>query len=178
MPVQNQRLRVTGLPPDQAKRLVYRTRRMLADDDPKKRQPLEEGDEFEAPPSDAETYLRAGWVEPVDWTPERPRPHRATAGAKKKSEAAVNRRQSPRQQQSEPRQSQPSPSPQSSEESAQESQSRNQEQAQSQPQQLEEMTRAELLELAEKHGVELPAGYVAHGELVEALKNAGVSAEG
>jgi hypothetical protein len=173
MPINNVKLRATDFPDEFAKRLVYKTRRLLPDDDPQKRQPLREGNEFEAAPSEAEFYIKHGWAEEVEPSQAY---QAARAGAKKKSEAAVNRRQSPRQQQSDPRQSKPSPSPTSSEDSAQES--KNQDQAQSQPQQLEEMTRAELLELAEKHGVELPAGYVAHGELVEALKNAGVSGSG
>jgi hypothetical protein len=168
MPVQNQRLRVTDkLPADYAKRMVYRTRRMLAEDDPQKRQPLAEGEEFEAAPSDADFYVKAGWAEPVGWTPEQPR-RRATAAKKKPAAAAQGQ-----SAQSRPQQQQPSSEQQQPSRSEQSSQQR--EPGQETPTNLEEMTRAELLELAEKHQIELPSGYVAHAELVEVVRNAGLS---
>jgi hypothetical protein len=39
---------------------------------------------------------------------------------------------------------------------------------------LEDMTRTELLALAKARGVELPAGYVSHDQLVELLRQAAI----
>jgi hypothetical protein len=170
MPVQNRRLRVTDkLPADYAKRMIYRTRRMLADDDPLKRQPVSEGEEFEAPPSDAEFYLQQGWAEDVGGAVDAPR-QRTTAAKKKPTEAAQSQ-----SAQSRPQQQQPSSEQQQPSQSEQSSQQR--EPGQETPTSLEEMTRPQLLELAEKHAVELPPGYVAHAELVKALQQAGISHE-
>ena len=59
MPVQNVKLRATDRMPEEiAKRMTYRTRRMLAADDPQKRQPLSRGEEFEVPTSDARLLYR------------------------------------------------------------------------------------------------------------------------
>ena len=39
---------------------------------------------------------------------------------------------------------------------------------------LEDMTRTELLAIAKARGVELPAGYVSHDQLVELLRQAAI----
>ena len=56
MPVDSVKLRATKkLPAAVAKRMTYRTRHLVA-----------EGDVFDVPPSDARTFLKAGWAEKAD----------------------------------------------------------------------------------------------------------------
>jgi hypothetical protein len=76
MPVQNVKLRATAAMPEAvAKRMTYRTRRLLA-----------EGDEFEVPPSDARVFLKTKWAEEVG----EPAPARRGPGRPPKAAAQTN----------------------------------------------------------------------------------------